>query len=333
MPSPSFSKETLRQIGEKGVLNRLKKFMDEGQIDDDTALIRSSSKDLLINTDIFVEDIHFSESTTSAINVGWKAVVANLSDLASSGVDDVIAITVGLVAPPSTEWKWVDDAYQGIKNALEEFGGKLIGGDCSSGKQKIISITAIGQKGPLHLHRSNAQPGDLLVTSGPHGLSRLGLGLLQSDKLTNTVEIPESLKNKAIKAHQKPYPPIDSLKKLVHCKPPHLPWRAAGTDSSDGLINAVENLCTSSQCKAILEPNNLPKFENWPLGKEWDEWCLYGGEDFELVLSLPSEWAKEWLQEIPLSKCIGTIEKGLPEIIWGNGTAINRKSNIEFHHF
>ena len=141
--------EKLSQMGEKELLTRLKRFMPIGQIDDDTAQINPFGKDILINTDVLVEDVHFSVKTTSAEDIGWRAIATNLSDLASSGVDQILGVTVGMVLPSKTQWSWVDGVYTGLGKALETFGGQLIGGDCSCGNQKVLSITAIGNVGPL----------------------------------------------------------------------------------------------------------------------------------------------------------------------------------------
>ncbi len=326
-------KEKLIDIGEKEILHRLKKYMDNGQIEDDTAIIKASEKELIINTDILVEDIHFSYSTSSPRDIGWKAVTVNLSDLACSGIEDIIGITIGLVVPPNTPWQWVENTYKGIKAALDEFGGKILGGDCSQGSKKVLSVTAIGTKGPLDLHRSNAKPGDYLVASGAHGLSRLGLGLLLSEPITKSIVLPNSLKQQAIQAHQKPIPPLEALKSLIRTKPSNLPWSAAATDSSDGLVEAIESLCLSSNCSAILQRENLPIHRNWPLGKKWEEFCLEGGEDFELIVSLDPNWAKAWVKSMPSARIIGQISKGPSKILWSNGDEITTNSKIKFNHF
>ena len=73
--------EKLNQIGEREILNRLKKFMPIGQIEDDTAQINPLGAELLINTDVLVEDVHFNHETTSAKDIGWKAITTNYSDL------------------------------------------------------------------------------------------------------------------------------------------------------------------------------------------------------------------------------------------------------------
>ncbi len=325
--------ENLGQIGEREILNRLKKFMPLGQIEDDTAHIKNVDPSILINTDVLVEGVHFSQETTSAKDIGWRAIAANLSDLASSGVDQILGVTVGLIAPPTTDWEWVEDVYIGITAALKRFGGIVLGGDCSSGKEKVVAITALGTAGKLRLHRSNALAGDLLVASGSHGLSRLGLALLLEEPNTKNMKISERLKKLAIQTHQRPIPPLETLKSLTRCKPKEVPWRAAGTDSSDGLLNAVQNICISSNCQALLDKKKLPKDSQWPQDPNWEKWCLNGGEDFELILSLPPSWAKALNKTLPTCKIIGYIKNGPPQILWNDGKQIENLNYLEFKHF
>ena len=118
---------TLAELGETELLDRLARFAPAGQLNDDTALLPPDYRALLVNTDVMVEGVHFSAATTAAADVGWRAVVANLSDLAASGSEQVEGITVGLVAPGNTSWCWVEEVYQGISEALERFGGTLLG--------------------------------------------------------------------------------------------------------------------------------------------------------------------------------------------------------------
>ena len=72
---------TIKDIGERGLLNRLKRFMRSGQIDDDIAEIKSSKTNLLINTDLLVEEIHFSEKISNAKDIGWKSITTNISKI------------------------------------------------------------------------------------------------------------------------------------------------------------------------------------------------------------------------------------------------------------
>ena len=202
---------TIKDIGEIELLNRLKKFMRSGQIDDDIAEIKSSKKKLLINTDLLVEGVHFAENISNAKDIGWKCITSNISDLICSGSENIISYNVGLVLPPSTNLKWVENLYSGMSEAMDEFGGEIIGGDCSAGENKMISITAIGEMNQLRLHRGHALPGDYIVSTGFHGLSRLGLALLRSEKLPTEVKISPALINRAINAHRRPYPAIRAI--------------------------------------------------------------------------------------------------------------------------
>ncbi len=306
--------------------------MPPGQIEDDTAEINPYQKKLLINTDLLVDGIHFSPKTMRAEDVGWRAIAANISDLAASGVDKIIGVTVGLVAPPSTTWDWVEKVYIGINEALDKYGGYVMGGDCSHGTQKLLAITAIGSLGPLRIHRSNALPGDLIVVSGAHGLSRLGLALLLQEPQIKNLQLTKQLKEQAKLVHQRPHPPLQALRTLENCKPKNLPWRAGGTDSSDGLIEAINSLCKNSACRAVLDPKKLPKHIDWPIGAAWEQWCLNGGEDFELVLSLPASWANAWTKVFPTSRIIGKITNGEPKITWSNGQELLENSSC-FQHF
>ena len=147
-------KEILEDIGEKELINRLGKFMPKNQISDDCALIKTENENLLVNTDSLVENVHFNDTTSCPLDLGWKAVVSNISDLLSSGSKKTIGITISLVLPAKTEWIWVEKLYEGINKALKEYGGVILGGDCSKGNEKIISITAFGVQGELELRRN-----------------------------------------------------------------------------------------------------------------------------------------------------------------------------------
>ncbi len=324
---------TIKDLGEIELLNRLKKYMRYGQIDDDLAEIKTLNKSLLINTDLLVEKIHFSEKISNAKDIGWKCLTTNISDLICSGSENIISFTVGLVLPSHTHWEWVENLYEGMWEAMQEFGGEIIGGDCSCGDTKMVSITAIGEKKQPRLHRGNAIPGDYIVSTGFHGLSRLGLALLTSEKLPSEVQLSSQLTNKAISTHKRPYPAIKALKALKECKPRSTSWRAAGTDSSDGLIESIRGICQSSNCQAVLSKTSILKDPDWPEDSMWDEWILNGGEDYELILTLPREWAEALSKELKSAQIIGFIKEGKPNIFWDNLEPINiEKSNL-FQHF
>ncbi|WP_413678872.1 thiamine-phosphate kinase [Prochlorococcus sp. MIT 0916] len=324
---------TIKDLGEIELLNRLKRFMRTGQIDDDLAEINIMNKGLLINTDLLVEKIHFSDEISNAKDIGWKCITTNISDLICSGSENIISFTVGLVLPPNTHWEWVENLYEGMMEAMQEFGGEIIGGDCSCGETKMISITAIGEMSPPRLHRGNALPGDYIVSTGFHGLSRLGLALLTSEQLPTEVQISPELTNRAIKAHKRPQPAVKALKALIECKPESTSWRAAGTDSSDGLIESIRGICQSSNCQAVLSKTSILKYPDWPKDSIWDKWILNGGEDYELILTLPKEWAEALSKKLKYAQIIGFIKEGKPNIFWENLEPINLEDSNQYQHF
>ena len=133
----------------------------------------------VVSSDVLVEDRHFSKTTTPPESVGWRAVMANLSDLAAMGADRVVGITVGLSCPGSLPWHWLESVYGGMVKALDRHGAHLLGGDCVGSPMVSLAITALGTVDQEHvIRRHGAEVGDWLVCTGPHGLSSYGLSLM-----------------------------------------------------------------------------------------------------------------------------------------------------------
>jgi thiamine-monophosphate kinase len=324
--------ETLGDLGEWELIRRLGSFAPEHQFSDDAALLSAAAPgegDLVINTDVLVEGIHFSDATTGAADVGWRAAAANLSDLAAMGCSTVVGLTVGLVAPAATPWPWVKEVYGGLRSVLERYGGVLLGGDCSGGGQRLLAITALGRLpiagGPIR--RSDGLPGDVLVCTGLHGLSRLGLGLLQGELHLPATEgcdpaLPD-LAARAIAAHRRPRPRLDAVHNLIASRPAQLPWRVAGCDSSDGLAAAVRAIAAASGCGAVLDRARLPLDGAMVALPQAEAWCLGGGEDFELVLALPGAWAEALVATLPDSRPFGELAAGNPGgLLWSRGGVV-----------
>ena len=309
-------KEILEDIGEKELINRLGKFMPKNQISDDCALIKTKNENLLVNTDSLVENVHFNDITISPGDLGWKAVVSNISDLLSSGSKKTIGITISLVLPSRTEWIWVEELYKGINKALKKYGGIILGGDCSKGNQKAISITAFGIQGELELRRDACKPGEIILTTGIHGLSKLGFMIQSKMNFDNNISLNERLISKSIEHFCRPKVYPNFLKNLLKTRSNKKIKKLGCTDSSDGLFQAVKDLAMASKCKAILNYEKIPKDKDWPKGDKWDEYYFFGGEDYELVFSLPKKWARNLI----------SLDKNIYEI----GYFANGESSVEF---
>jgi thiamine-monophosphate kinase len=319
---------SLAELGEGELIRRLGRFAPPGQFEDDAALLPGNAPgDLVLNTDVLVEGIHFSEATTTAFDVGWRAAAANLSDLAAMGCTSALGLTVGLVAPGATPWSWVEGAYEGLAAALQAHGGQLLGGDCSDGAQRLLAITAIGQldRGAGAIRRGDGLPGDRLVCTGVHGLSRLGLALLRQEPGLDPHALAADLMQQAIQAHRHPRPRFDAVRALQACRPADLPWRVGGCDSSDGLAAAVAAIAAASGCGARLNPAALPVKPAMAPLPQAQAWCLGGGEDFELVLALAPAWAEALVTALPGSRAIGELVSGGGgggDLCWSGGEEI-----------
>ncbi len=334
---------TLAELGETELIRRLGAFAPAGQFGDDAALLalaregRAGPGDLqlVVNTDVLVEDVHFSDATTSAADVGWRAAAANLSDLAAMGCPGALGITVGLVAPGHTPWDWVEGAYGAMVELLGSHGGVLLGGDCSGGRQRLLAITALGRlenrsSGPVR--RGDGRPGDHLVCTGAHGLSRLGLALLRGEAVP---DLAPGAHGRALAAHRRPQPRFDAVATLAASRPEGLPWRVAGCDSSDGLAAAAECLAVASGCTALLEHDRLPVAVDMDGMAEAEAWCLWGGEDFELVLALEPAWAEALVEQLEGARPIGRLTAPQPQgpLLWAGDRGAIQPPGGTFRHF
>jgi thiamine-monophosphate kinase len=242
----------------------------------------------IYTTDMLVENRHFSLDYFTPRDLGWKAAAVNISDLAGMGAQlKCLLISLGL--PNTLELDFVAELYQGFQDACQAFGGFIAGGDTVSCPVLTLNVTAIGKcpKGSSPGRRFQAQPGDWVIASGFHGLSKVGLDALER-------HWPAFHTSKA--AHLKPMPRIAEGQLLARKFK-----RYALMDSSDGLADALIKIAHSSQQKLVVEQRKLaihPEVmayakkltgDQKPISLEQKalDAVLYGGEDFELVATVP----------------------------------------------
>jgi thiamine-monophosphate kinase len=280
----------IQKLGEQGLLQRVQRFCPAAIVGDDAAVLTPPpGQSLVITSDVLVDGVHFSDRTTPPESAGWRAAAANLSDLAAMGATP-LGITVGLGLPGETAIEWVEQLYQGMVNCLQAT--PIVGGDLCRSLVRTIAITAFGVVDPnFVIARSTAQPGDAIVVTGNHGSARAGLELLLNTDATNSP---------LIQAHQYPKPRLDVL--------PYLPkTRISGMDSSDGLADAVIQICRASRVGAKLDRQAIPIHPDLRDSKSAIDWALYGGEDFELVLCMPEPFALELIERVAGSAIVGKI--------------------------
>jgi thiamine-monophosphate kinase len=311
-------RKTLLDVGEQGLLQHLRQFCPAGVIGDDAAVLSiQPGKQLVATTDMLVDGVHFSDRTTSAFDVGWRAAAANLSDLAAMGASP-IGITVGLGLPGDLALTWIDELYQGLVACLQPYQTSILGGDTCRSLIRTVAITALGDVEPHRvIRRSTAQPDDAIVVTGVHGASRAGLELLLHPELGHN--LTELERSQLIQAHQRPRPRLDVIPLLWEVVDQGRESLAiAGMDSSDGLADAVLQICRASGVGAELDCRSIPRpsaLDLWVTPAQRLDWVLYGGEDFELVLCLPCPIAQALVERLgPSTAIVGQITSN-PSIV------------------
>lgn len=293
----------IQEIGEAGLLRLVQGFCPPDVIGNDAAVCAvRDGYSLVVTADMLVDGVHFSDRTTSAYDVGWRSIAANLSDLAAMAATP-IGVTISLGLPPTTPVAWVEGLYRGAVDCLQVGGVAvpIVGGDVCSSPVRTVSISAFGEVKPgSEIRRDAACVGDAIVMTGTHGLSRLGLALLLEPERQELQAIGQVDRDRAIAAHQRPRPRLDLVQHLQRQQKTHRNGNRhaiAGMDSSDGLADAIEQICRASGVGAMLWRDRLLGLMAMKLSESQAlEWALYGGEDFELVLCLPALLAKELVQ-------------------------------------
>lgn len=233
----------------------------------------------IYTTDLLIEGRHFDLSYFSPEDLGWKAAAVNISDIAAmGGRPQYLLVSVGL--PNTVPLDWIESLYKGLQAACQEYGCAIIGGDTVGSDHIVLNVTAIGEcpTGYQAGFRNQARPGDVIVATGYHGLSTIGLQALQEN--LNGYHAAKA-------AHRRPKPRVEEALILSERY-----TRYALMDSSDGLADALLKIAQASGVHLVLEAAKLPihpDVESFARNRNQDplELALYGGEDFQLVACLP----------------------------------------------
>jgi thiamine-monophosphate kinase len=246
-------------------------------IGDDAAVVKFGGKRLVLTVDALVEEDHFSLRWFSAKQVGMKAIEINVSDIGAMNAVPLYAL-VSLCLRKDTPLAFVDGLYQGIYSAARKYKVDVIGGNMTHGNQIVVDIMLVGEaKGKIPL-RSKAKPGDLIISSGTLGASTAGLNLfLKKIKGFNAVK----------KKHLEPKAQLRKAYAIAK-------YANAMEDCSDGLASEVRNICDASKCGAVIEWEKVPVSKETfkaaaALGMDAREFALFGGEDFELIATVPKK--------------------------------------------
>lgn len=256
-------------------------------IGDDTAIIKPpSGRHLLLTTDLLVEDIHFTLSTSTYEEIGYKAAVANLSDIAAMG-GTPHALAVSIAVPSSGTVSAMDKLYRGLMAACRPHGVSLIGGDTSASRHGLfVSVTLTGYATPKRiLRRDGARIGDIVYVTGTLGDSLAGLQIL---KTRSGKGLSRQDSRYLIARHHRPTPRVQAGQFLAARG-----LASAAIDVSDGLSGDLEHLCEQSAVGVEINAAALPlsrACRAYAVATKTDpiQLALRGGEDYELLFTVPA---------------------------------------------
>lgn len=260
----------------------------------------------VVTTDALVEGVHFRREWSSANDIGHKALAVNLSDLAAMGATPR-AILLSLTLPPDLSLEHFDALLDGVLAMATVSKAPLVGGNIARSTGGLhVEITAIGAVRPRRvLRRSGARPGDRLFVTGRLGAAAVGLAAL-----TAGVDITSDALASCVAAHRRPSPRLRTGIVVANNRS-----ASACMDLSDGLADAIQQVCEASGCGADVDTSTVPVHEAATLDQ-----ALTGGEDYELLFAVPRRRTRlfhaaiKQAGEVPVTE-IGSCTKGaIPDL-------------------
>jgi thiamine-monophosphate kinase len=294
-PDPAASPTTLAELGERGLIKRLRHRIPAPGPDvlvgigDDAAAVAWGADTLLLTTDTRLEGVHFRRSTATLREIGAKAMAVNVSDIAVMAGESSYAL-LALAQPPSLAVADVDELYVGLLETAWQHGLALVGGDtCAAPGGVVLSVTLVGRVAGAPLRRSGARPGDAILVTGTFGASAAGLAVLER----GPDSVPPAVAEAVVRLHRVPTPRV-AESRVIRASG----WASAMIDLSDGLVTDLGHIAGDSRGGALVDIDTLPVSEGTraaahALGADTLRSALSGGEDYELLFTAAAEHAAE----------------------------------------
>lgn len=245
---------------------------------DDAAVVAAADGRVVVSTDVLVDGQHFRRRWSSGRDVGFRAAMQNLADIAAMGARPT-ALVIALAVPDDIAPEWLEDLADGLAEACGDVG--VVGGDLSAGTELSVAVTVLGDlAGREPVRRSGARPGDVLAHAGVRGRSAAGHAVLEAG-LDGFDDLAD--------AYRRPLPPLAAGVDAA------LAGATAMLDVSDGLLRDALRIATASGVRVDLDApaevfaDDLAALAAAAraLGVDPAMWVLAGGEDHGLLAAFP----------------------------------------------
>ncbi|HEY0117698.1 MAG TPA: thiamine-phosphate kinase [Cellulomonas sp.] len=275
----------VREVSEDALLARIVPLLPSGRATllpsgDDAAVVAAPDGRFVVTTDVLVENRHFRRAWSTGRDVGRRAAVQNLADVAAMGAVPT-AIVVALAVPGDLAVAWLEDLARGLADECGPLDVGVVGGDLSGGSEVTVSVTALGDlEGRAPVTRSGARAGDVLAHAGVRGWSAAGLALLAADL--------ESVDDELVTAYRHPACPVAAGPSAAAA------GATAMIDVSDGLLRDAGRLASASHVVVDVDADafaaDRARLAGAAEALEVDPaaWVLGGGEDHGLLATFPA---------------------------------------------
>jgi thiamine-monophosphate kinase len=284
-------------------------------IGDDAAVLEHGGGELVFTTDLLVEGIHFERGSSSARDLGAKAVTVNVSDVAAMGASPRYAIAA-VAVPEDVEAAWVIELTGGMREACTEYALALVGGDTNRAGLIVLSVAVVGEVAPGRaVTRSRARAGDRIVVTGSLGAAAGGLAISKAGPDEAATALSEPWGRELSEALARPVARVGESRILARSA-------TAMMDLSDGLGIDLSRLCRASGVGARIELGKVPVADALEqgadaLGVDALGLAVSGGEDYELVATMPRDAVE--VARADLLEAFGTTLSDVGEIVEGAG--------------
>jgi thiamine-monophosphate kinase len=244
--------------------------IEGGGLRDDAAVVAvPDGGPVIVSVDSVVDGVHVDLALCSPQDVGWKALMGALSDLAAMGARPIGALVALCVPEAAGSGEMTLGVMEGVAEASQASGCPVVGGDVSAASVLVVSVTVMGTvDGGTAVPRSGAAAGDVILVTGPCGGSAAGLRVLRSGAEAAGLGPVEAALAAAYRR------PVARLAEGVAAR---LAGASAMIDVSDGLALDLHRLADVSGVGFVLD--SVPVAEG-----ATPEDALGGGEDYELVV-------------------------------------------------
>jgi thiamine-monophosphate kinase len=319
---------TIGDLGEFSLIAQMAARMRPGPgtvigIGDDAAVLAAPDGRVVATTDFLLEGRHFRRDWAGPVDIGHRAAVRSLADIAAMGAV-ATGLLVAFAAPPELPVSWALGVAEGLAAESARAGAPVAGGDVARFAVVLLAVTGLGDlQGRSPVTRSGAHPGDVVAVAGPLGRSAAGLALLEAGlarppadegdvadpadpaqpvETAETAEVAEAAEVAGlVRAHLRPAPPYDAGPEAAAL------GATAMIDVSDGLLADLGHIAGASEVAidvrsaaldtAVLEPAaralhaspaSAPRATAaGSPGATALGWALTGGEDHSLVATFP----------------------------------------------